>query len=82
MRFIAVTSTPGEWAAAIGTLLGAIGAFITAMYSLKLAKNNKCKIESVHQVVNGNTRTLERRNNELVQLLQSHQIEIPPKKDM
>ncbi len=81
MRILsAMTSSPGEWAAAIATLLGALGAFVTAMYSLRLAKNNKGKIESVHQVVNGNNKEKEERNSELVQLLQSHGIDIPPKK--
>lgn len=80
MKILATNSSPAEWSAAAATLLGAIGAFITAIYSLRIGKNNKGKIENVHEIVNGKTKSQEERNSELLQLLQAHNIEIPPKK--
>ncbi len=73
-------SSVGEWTTSIATLLGALGAFITAMYSLHLGKNNKGKIDNVREIVNGNSKAEEARNAELLQLLQSNGIKVPPKK--
>lgn len=77
---MSIMATVGEWSTAIATLLGALGAFISAVYALKVGKKNEDKIENVHEIVNGKNKSVEDRNTELIKLLQDNGVEIPPKK--